>query len=72
MIEDSVGVVGFVGDDMAGRKSGKQRDAQLWIAGVAASEDEAHWPAEGVDRDMPFGSQSSSGAPQSLVAEPPF
>jgi hypothetical protein len=39
---------------------------------LAASEDEAQRPSEGVGEHVDFGGQSSSGAPQSLILVPPF
>ncbi len=72
MAENCVGIVGLVGDDMVGLEAGEQRNRQLGIAGVATREDKADGPTEGIDGDMPLGGQPSSGAPQSLVAEPPF
>ena len=72
VIEDGIGIIGLVGDDVTGIEAGQQGDGQLGVAGVAAGQDEAYRAAEGIDRNMPLGGQSSSGAPQSLVAEPPF
>lgn len=72
MVEDGVAVISLVDEDMASVETGQQRDRELGIADMAAGQDEAHRSSEGIDRDMPFGGQSSSGAPQSLVAEPPF
>ena len=72
MIEDGVTVIGLVGEDMGRIEPGEQRDCGSGVAGVAAGQDEADGPAERIDRDMPFGRQSASGAPQSLIARPPF
>jgi hypothetical protein len=71
-VEDCVGVVSLVSDDVACLEPCQQGNAKLGIAGIAASEDEAHRPTERIDCDVPLGGQSSSGAPQSLVARPPF
>ncbi len=65
-------VIGLVGKDMASDQAGELRDGGLVIAGVAAGQDEAHRSAERIDGDVPFGCQSTSGAPQSLVATAPF
>lgn len=72
MVEDSVAVIGFIGEDMDGIEAGQERDGRSGIAGVAASQDEADGSPERIDRDVPLGRQSASGAPQSLVASPPF
>lgn len=72
MVEDGVGIVGFVSDDIIGLETGQQRDRQPCIADVAPGQNKAHGTAERIDRDVPLGGQSASGAPQSLVAEPPF
>ena len=65
-------IIGFIRDDMAGLEADDQRDGEAGIAGVAAGENEAHWPAEAVDGDVPLAGQSAWGAPQSLIAAPPF
>lgn len=57
---------------MPGGQTREQRDGRSGIAGIAACQDEAHWADECIDRDVPLGCQPSSGAPQSLVAQPPF
>ena len=72
MVEDDVAVIGLVGDDVLRRQAGHQRDGAVMIAGIAAGQDEAHGAAEAVDGNVPFAGQSASGAPQSLVATPPF
>lgn len=72
MIEDGVGIISLVGDDVVSLEAGEQRDGQPGIAGIAAGQDEPDRAAERIDRDMPLGRQSASGAPQSLVADPPF
>lgn len=71
-VKDCVGVVGFVGQNVTRIETCQQRDSQLGIAGIAAGQNEAYRAAERIDRDVPLGGQSSSGAPQSLVARPPF
>lgn len=72
MVEDDVAVIGFVGDDMTRWKAGQQGDCGVVIAGIATGQDEAHRTAEAIDRNVPFAGQSASGAPQSLIATPPF
>jgi hypothetical protein len=57
---------------MTRRQAGEQGDSGAGIAGVAAGENEAHRPTKAVDRDVPLARQSTSGAPQSLVTDPPF
>jgi len=61
-------VIGFVGDNMNGIEAAQQRDGGPRVASVAAGENKADGTAERVDRDVPLGGQSPSGAPQSLVA----
>lgn len=72
VIENSMAVIGLVGEDMGRIEAGQQRDGRSGIAGIAACQEEADGAAECVDRDVPFGGQSASGAPQSLIASPPF
>ena len=72
MIEDGVGVIGFVGDDVGGGEAGEQRESLSGVVNLAAGEDEAQRSTEAVDGDMPLAGQSSSGTPQSLVFDPPF
>ena len=72
MVEDDMAVISLVGDDMLGRKAGHQRDGGVVIAGIATGQDEAHRAAKAVDRNVPLAGQPSSGAPQSLIATPPF
>lgn len=72
MVEDGMGVIGLVGDDMVCSKAGDERQGIGRVAGLAAGEEEADRPAEAVDRYVPFARQSSSGTPQSLVFDPPF
>lgn len=72
VIKDGMAVIGLVGEDVGGIEAGQQRDGRSGIAGIAAGQDEADGAAERIDRDVPLGGQSASGAPQSLVADPPF
>lgn len=72
MIEDGVAVIGSVCDDVMCGEAGKQRDGRAVVAGIAAGQNEAYRSAKSVDRDVPLAGQSASGAPQSLVADPPF
>ena len=72
VVEDNVGVIGPVGDDVAGLQAGDEGEGVGGVMGLAAGEEEAQGPAESVDGDMPFAGQSTSGTPQSLVFDPPF
>lgn len=72
MVENDVAIIGFVGNDMPRWQASHQWDRRIVIAGIAAGQDEAHGAAQAIDRDMPFAGQTSSRAPQSLVATPPF
>lgn len=65
-------VVSAVGDDVGGGEAGQQRQCGGGVMDVTAGEDEAQWPAEPVDGDVPLAGQPSSGTPQSLVLDPPF
>lgn len=72
MVEDGVAVVGLVGDDVASGEAVEQRERVGGVVGLAAGEQEADRSAEAVDRQVPLARQTSSGAPQSLVATAPF
>lgn len=72
MVEDAVAIIGLVGEHVGGIEAGQQRDGRSGIAGVATGQDESDGAPERVDRDVPLGRQSASGAPQSLIASPPF
>jgi hypothetical protein len=72
VVEDGMAVIGLVGEDVGGIEAGQQRDGRPGVTGIAAGQDEADGTAERIDRDVPLGGQSASGAPQSLVAGPPF
>lgn len=72
MVEDGMGVIGLVGDDVPGPHAGDESKGMGGVIGLAAREDEAQGPAKSIDRDMPFAGQSTSGTPQSLVFDPPF
>ena len=72
VIEDGMAVIGLVGEDVGRIEASQQGDSRSGIAGVAAGQDEADGSAERIERDVPLGGQSTSGAPQSLVAGPPF
>lgn len=71
-VEDCMAIVSLVGKNVACGKASEQRDAELGIAGIAAGQDKTHRATEGIDRDVPLAGQSASGAPQSLIADPPF
>ena len=71
-VADGIGVVGCVGQHMAGPKPLHQRQGPGCVAGLSGREDHAERPTEGVTGDMDFGCQSASGTPQSLVPAPPF
>jgi hypothetical protein len=53
-IENRVGIVSLVSEDMTCRQASQERDAKLWIAGIAASQDEPDRATKGVDRDVPL------------------
>lgn len=72
VVEDGVGVIGLVGDDVPWPQAGDERKSVGGVIGLPSCEDEADRPAERVDRDMPLARQSASGTPQSLVFDPPF
>jgi hypothetical protein len=72
MVEDGVGVIGFVGDYVPGAQALEQRESLGGVVDLTAGEEEAQRPAERVDGDVPLAGQSSSGTPQSLVPDPPF
>jgi hypothetical protein len=72
MVENSVAVIGLIGDEVVGGEAGDQWQGIGGVIGLPAGEEEADRPAEAVDRDVPFAGQPSSGAPQSLVLDPPF
>ena len=57
VIADGVAVIGLVGENVARQEPGL---------------DEANRLAQRIDGDVPFAGQSASGAPLSLVADPPF
>lgn len=71
-VEDGVGVVCLVGDDVSGGQAVDQRQRLGGVTALAGGEDEAYRPALTVNGDVPFAGQASSGAPQSLVRAPPF
>lgn len=72
MVEDGMTVIGAVGDDMACGQTAQERDSRTVVTGITTGQDEAHWPTERIDCNVPLAGQSTSGAPQSLVADPPF
>ena len=72
MVEDGVGVIGFVGDDISGGEAGDEGERMSGVAGLSAGQQEADRASQAVDRDMPLAAQSTSGTPQSLVFAPPF
>ena len=72
IVEDGVGIVGFVSDNVSAAETGEQGDRMIGVVGLTSCQQEADRPAEAVDRDVPFAGQSSSGTPQSLVFDPPF
>ena len=71
-VADGIGVVGCVGEHMAGPKPLHQRQGPGCVAGLSGREDHAERSTEGVTGDVDFGRQSASGTPQSLVPAPPF
>ena len=72
MIEDGVAVIGLVGDDMGCPHAFDQRQGVTCITGLALCEQEPDRTAQTIHGDMPFARQPASGAPQSLVLDPPF
>ena len=72
MVEDGMGVIGLVGDEVLWSQAGDEGERVNSVMGLASREQEADRTAQCVDRDMPFAGQSASGTPQSLVFAPPF
>ncbi len=72
VVEDVIAVICLVGEDVAGIKTRQERDGELWIAGIATSQNEAHRAAKTINRDMPFTCQPALRAPESLIADPHF
>ena len=72
VIEQGMAVIGFVGKDMSRLQAVDERQRMACVAGLTCGEEEAQRPAQAIDGDVPFARQSSSGAPQSRVLDPPF
>src|SRR5687768_3548169 len=72
MVEDGVGVIGFVGDHMPGAQAFEQRESLGGVVDLTTGEEEAQRSSERVHGEVPLAGQSSSGTPQSLVFDPPF
>lgn len=67
------GVVGAVGDELAGSTGdGEQVARSVQVAGVARGEDEGERAAELVGQRVNFGGTSTARTPDSMSAGPPF
>ena len=71
-VANGIGVVGRVGQHMAGPEPLHQRQGSRRVAGLSGREDHPERPAERVAGNVDFGRQPASGTPQSLVPAPPF
>jgi hypothetical protein len=67
-----VGVVGLVGDDVAGDKAVDQSFGLSAVVNLAGGGDQPQRVSERVDGDMDLGGQAAARAPDRLILSPPF
>ena len=67
-----VGIEGFVGQQSIGLHVRQQRVGALQIMGLARSQKEAEWIAQGIDQGVDLCAQSASAAPDRLVRRTVF
>lgn len=69
---EAVGVLGAVGQDMAGRQAFDQVFGAADVVFLTRPADQAHGIAQAVGGGMDLGAQSAAGATQTLGIRPPF
>src|SRR5690606_26569227 len=71
-VENGVGAIGFIGDDVARACPLEQRRRLGDVVRLSGGQDEADRATLGVDREVNLGAQSTSGTPQRRILGPPF
>jgi len=70
MLDDGVGIVALVGQDILGLSPFQQGDGLCAVVGLPRSYEEVHRQSPLIGQQMDLGRQTSSGTPQSLVLAP--
>ncbi len=67
-LDQSIGIVAFVGDDRFGRNTGNQFGGVVDIGNLPGAQNQPQRIAQGIDCRVDFGAQPASGAPDRLRA----
>jgi hypothetical protein len=71
-IEQRVGVVAAVGDDMAASEAGEQIRRRTQIVRLSGGQHEPHWQAVFIDDGVDLGAQSATRTADGAILAPPF